>query len=758
MADAFLKTKRQLFRSLGVTQFDEDWDAKTDEGLSESRDFLQRARKGQQSNTRKSRTPSSQLPDKKARASIKHGNDRPRAGSPQSPMFSGRELQRTVSAPERAPTSSSSNPSTSVVETGNPLRHRFSGAAPIQQTAMPQMPSMPRTGSKRKRAGNIRIVPEDQQVFKSLLFYFFPNNDIDAARRMRITKAIEYGACWIKDWDISVTHIIMDRDLNYSHLLKFLKVETLPAGVILVDQLWPSDCLTYRMLVDPNQVQYKVSGFEAATHSVTRATSEPKSTQSSLALRPPRQQLAKSDDQTAFSAEEGSGKYNSEQGIKLGLAATSRERTTTGQQIPQKSLAPTRQSSFEGIIEEVKALRDLPLDEDDDDDDVSEAQGDIDTDSDLSDSPAHAPKKKVKHRGSWQQNFQCMKSNDGQGDLENPNARTIEVLEQMGRYYDTIQDHWRTLAYRRALGVLKKERRKITTKEEAVLLPFVGERLAAKIEEIVWTDKLQRLDNIQLDPIDAVLQKFLQIYGVGFGPASRWVRQGYRTLEDLLACAHLTDNQRIGILHYEDFLSRIPRDEVTEHGNTVRSALEALDPTFEVIIGGSYRRGAATCGDIDCIITHPAHTLDTIRTIVMESLVPKLFAQRYLKASLAATTSSSKTGSKWHGAAAIASQSGGLSSSGKSSPWRRIDLLLVPPESLGAALLYFTGNDIFNRSIRLLASKKGMRLNQYGLFRDVMRGPERVKVTNGTLVEGRDERKIFEVLGVPWREPHERVC
>ena len=46
---------------------------------------------------------------------------------------------------------------------------------------------------------------------------------------------------------------------------------------------------------------------------------------------------------------------------------------------------------------------------------------------------------------------------------------------------------------------------------------------------------------------------------------------------------------------------------------------------------------------------------------------------------------------------------------------------------MGVALLYFTGNDIFNRNMRLLASKKGMRLNQHMLFKDVMRGPGRTK-------------------------------
>jgi DNA polymerase IV len=84
--------------------------------------------------------------------------------------------------------------------------------------------------------------------------------------------------------------------------------------------------------------------------------------------------------------------------------------------------------------------------------------------------------------------------------------------------------------------------------------------------------------------------------------------------------------------------------------------------------------------------------------------------------------------------------------------------LVVPEEELGAALIYFTGDDIFNRSMRLLSSRKGMRLNQRGLYKDVMRGPGRVKLNEGTLVEGADERKIFEILKVPYRPPEQRIC
>ncbi|PHH68302.1 hypothetical protein CDD83_6158 [Cordyceps sp. RAO-2017] len=85
---------------------------------------------------------------------------------------------------------------------------------------------------------------------------------------------------------------------------------------------------------------------------------------------------------------------------------------------------------------------------------------------------------------------------------------------------------------------------------------------------------------------------------------------------------------------------------------------------------------------------------------------------------------------------------------------------MVPETARGGALLYFTGNDIFNRSMRLLAAKKGYRLNQRGLYRDPLRGTAagRDTASEADLVEGRDERRIFEVLGVRWREPHERWC
>lgn len=409
-------------------------------------------------------------------------------------------------------------------------------------------------------------------------------------------------------------------------------------------------------------------------------------------------------------------------------------------------------------IRETRAVAHLPLDDDDDSTSRPISTGESESNPDTDDEaarpkPSECATSSCSKTGQSKKNricrsaFQCMNPARNSPAASSPNARTIEVLDQMCKYYDQMQDQWRTIAYRKAITTLRKQTVKISTAKEAAALPFVGSRLADKIEEIVLTDHLRRLDSTRADPTDKVLRLFLGIYGAGIVQASKWVQAGFRNLDDLLANAKLNDSQRVGIERYDDFASRIPRAEVEKHGECVRDALKKIDPGFQITIMGSYRRGAKDSGDIDIIITKPGATLSTLRDITFQIVVPRLFKAGFLKVKLA-TSSSTDDGSKWHGASCLPS----------SHIWRRLDLLLVPEEELGAAFIYFTGNDIFNRSMRLLASKKGMRLNQRGLYSGVVRGVNRQRLNEGTLVEGRDERKIFDILGVPWREPTERIC
>ncbi|KAL8997995.1 MAG: hypothetical protein Q9169_002835 [Polycauliona sp. 2 TL-2023] len=603
----------------------------------------------------------------------------------------------------------------------------------------------PNTKGKRKRARSPEVLPEAQQIFRGQRFYFLPNDDVAPARKLRIAKVLERGGMWIKNWSDSITHIVVDKNLTYGDLLKYLKRTSIPADIAVVNEHYPAECMQYRMLVNPDQVLYHVRGCPL------KVVEEPKDTSADVAA----ESLPLKTEKRANNEPSPTPSRNdaSEQSLvqNPGVVDTILDTPARETHRPSSGVRDRPADALDEAIEEMLAVKDLPLDDEDFGFPTSSTSME-ESDSDNSDDkPDKFVAKKRSFDPSWQTKFTCMEKHTGTENKGNPNARTIEILKQMTDYYDRTNDHWRTIAYRKAIAALKKQTRKITTQEEASAIPFIGSRLAAKIQEIVYTNRLCRLDNTNFDSADTALQLFLQIYGVGHKQASIWISQGHRTLDDLRTKTTLTTNQKVGIDHIEDFAARIPRAEVEHHGRIVRDAIHKEDPATEVTIGGSYRRGAPNSGDVDFIITKPDASMETLRTIILDTVIPSLFRANYLQHALASSISRSE-GSKWHGCATLPGPPA------DQQIWRRIDFLLVPHAEIGAALIYFTGNDIFNRSIRLLASRKGMRLNQRGLWKDVLRGKNRERVTQGELLESRDEEKIFELLGVPWRPPEHRVC
>ncbi|KAH7095653.1 hypothetical protein FB567DRAFT_35494 [Paraphoma chrysanthemicola] len=637
-----------------------------------------------------------------------------------------------------------------------------------------QMGAVPRelkNGKNIKPADNIKLEPEHKQILKGKIIYFYPNDDVSMVRRTRIHKVIQLGAAWVNRWRDDITHIMLDDiTYTYSQLLRHLNRAGLPRKLVLVkfDPYVPQ-CIEFGTLLDPSAQRFAIKGAPQRTPASLAADSSQSSdpSQTSLKIKPSRRQIAA----------QGSPKTDSqptEESLPFENRLTAVPSHTFDDIVKDSFISPSSDAAEEtndpvtgvsrfddalsAAIKETMALAHLPLDDDDDEDSRPPTPPDEDDEgTDEEPEPAAKPTKEfnfvskasaLRDKSLNLNTFQCMDPSSGGYSEQNPNARTIQVLEEVCKHYDQMQDHWRTLAYRKGITTLKKQTKKITTAKQAAGLPFIGQRLADKIEEIVLTDRLRKLDNTRDDPLDAVLRLFLGVYGAGLVQANKWIQAGHRTLSDLQKSAKLTDSHKIGIEHYADFNARIPRTEVEAHGAFVKQVLARIDPKFEATIMGSYRRGAKDSGDIDMILTCPGASQATLRTVIFDSLVPQLFKSNFLKASLTTSRSNDSSGTKWHGASCLPN----------SSVWRRMDFLLVSEEEMGAALIYFTGNDIFNRSMRLLARKKGMRLNQRGLYKDVKRGKRGEKLNEGVLVEGRRERVIFEVLGVPWREPHERIC
>ncbi|KAJ4296063.1 hypothetical protein N0V88_004765 [Collariella sp. IMI 366227] len=644
-----------------------------------------------------------------------------------------------------------------------------------------QSPSAASGLKKRKRQSAAKAIPEATQIFRGLSFYYIPNNDIAPARKLRIGKAQEYGARWVRNL-AEATHVIVDRHLAYKDIESLLGSDAADS-LVMVNEEYPIDSISFRTLLNPDQNRYRISGYPIQAD---RLGSEPpipsQISDHSLQVKLPRAAREQDFKDTPPGSTEPSLQNN-----RKNAEGDSRDQTEGEQELPPIPLAsdththpnitskpqdnPTSphpqlrrgsntKDELSGYIQLMQEYKHLPLDTEEDDlQSVKDAQETIsDSDPEERSEEERARKRAPTRSGRLPQKstpfadrFACNRGGtkeDLSSSAQNPNARTIEILQSMCDYYTRINDHWRTLAYRKAIATLRRQPTKINTEDEAFRLPNIGQRLAAKIEEIVCTNKLRRLEYAADEPLGQALETFLKIYDVGTSRASRWIAQGFRTLEDLRRKADLTTNQRIGIERYEDLNTRIPREEVAALFGFVQREAGRLDQRVELLLG-----------DLDIIVTRKGTSSSAELVPFLDELVGVLTHKGFLVATLAALNShrpgKNGPGSKWHGCCVLPNGNDG---DPPQQIWRRIDFLLVPESEYGAALIYFTGNDIFNRSMRLLASKKGMRLNQRGLYKEVMRGNNMIKVTEGELLEGRDEKRIFQLLGVKWREPAERWC
>ncbi|KAI8800316.1 hypothetical protein BJ742DRAFT_842200 [Cladochytrium replicatum] len=345
-----------------------------------------------------------------------------------------------------------------------------------------------------------------------------------------------------------------------------------------------------------------------------------------------------------------------------------------------------------------------------------------------------------------QQSWSCMHRNSHESkwrDDRNLNKDITDLFEKLVKRYEAEGDEWRLISYRKAIQALKRHPKKIMSGEEAGKIRGIGTQMAKKVEEIIVTGGLRKAEETPIELEHLAI--FQGIYGVGPSIARKWYALGMRTLEDVkkrdkMGQIHLTHDQRVGLEHYEDFKVRIPRDEVTELGQRVIDEAARIDPTTLVFITGSYRRGAPDSGDIDLLIC-PA---EDAHLRILGLLVARLKESNppFLTDDL--------------GSADDPTMYKGVCRLNQNSSHRRIDMLMVRREELGSALIHFTGNDVFNRSIRHLASKKGMRLSQHGLFQNVVRGKNRAKINEGERIAGATEEEVFEALCVPYRPPEER--
>lgn len=193
-----------------------------------------------------------------------------------------------------------------------------------------------------------------------------------------------------------------------------------------------------------------------------------------------------------------------------------------------------------------------------------------------------------------------------------------------------------------------------------------------------------------------------------------------------------------------------------------------MDSNLVAVACGSYRRRKTTCGDVDVLISHPdGKSHKGVFSKVLQSLhdsgehqhadVRKcrmvfifiglifLFLQGFLTDDLVSHEENGEQ-KKYMGVCRLP---------GPGHRHRRLDIIVVPYAEFACALMYFTGSAHFNRSMRALAKTKSMSLSEHSLNRGVVRRGN-LKVHGGTPLPTLTEKDVFSLLGIPYREPHER--
>lgn len=270
----------------------------------------------------------------------------------------------------------------------------------------------------------------------------------------------------------------------------------------------------------------------------------------------------------------------------------------------------------------------------------------------------------------------------------------------------------------------------------------IGDRIRAKIQEILETGALGAAAAVRRDGATGARKElFMSVYGIGPVKAAELVRKlpGVASLDGLRAAVAsdpdiLNDKQKIGLKHAEDTALRIPRAEMEGHAARVSAIVRSVSADFVVEVVGSYRRGAADSGDIDVLLMLP-ETVPARRATALFKEVCERLADAYVSDILA------QGPKKFMAFCRLDSD----------KPYRRLDLLLTPAAEYPYAVLYFTGSDKFNVSMRQRALDRGYTLNEHGMKPLAAAG-----VPVAPVPTMRTERDIFDFLDIRWRLPKDR--
>jgi DNA polymerase (family 10) len=310
------------------------------------------------------------------------------------------------------------------------------------------------------------------------------------------------------------------------------------------------------------------------------------------------------------------------------------------------------------------------------------------------------------------------------------NSAIAHILEEIADLLEIKGDNpFKIRAYRNVADIADNHPHDLATLDETALreIPGIGKDLAAKIREISTTGESQFHRDLLAEFPPSILD-MMRLQGVGPKTVAMLHRElGVQTLDDLQRAAldgrvraikgMGAKKEALILKAIEERKSNVGRHLLSaahDIANATVALLQERFPTAVITPVGSLRRGCDTCGDIDILAAGADPTI--MDAFVEHSLVERVLGRGETKSSVLLR--------------------GGV----------QVDLRLVPADSRGAALQYFTGSKAHNIALRDRAIGLGLKLNEYGLFR----------IENDERIASATEEDIYRGLGLAWVPPELR--
>lgn len=260
----------------------------------------------------------------------------------------------------------------------------------------------------------------------------------------------------------------------------------------------------------------------------------------------------------------------------------------------------------------------------------------------------------------------------------------------------------------------------------------IGKDLAEKLVVIVETGELPQLEELR-EQIPTGVVMMLRIPGIGPKKVATIFNElGVTTLDQLREAAEQGQIAELkgfgaktattileGLDQVEQSAQRIYHADARPVVEEIIQALSALESVTQVSVAGSFRRCCETIGDLDVLAT-ATDSEQAMDTLAEHALVEKVLARGETKQRV-------RLSPVFDGVKKL-----------------ELDLRVVPEESYGAAMQYFTGSKEHNIVVRKRAQEQGLKVNEYGVYRD------------DEYVAGSSEEEVYAALGMPYFDPELR--